>query len=97
MGFRVWGVGCGVQGVGCGVWGSGCGVWGVGFRLWGLGGGVQGSGFRVQGLGFGVSFFCLEFRVQGLVCSYKTRFLSVREREEPVWQPAEAYTSTLLM
>ena len=43
MGFRVWGVGFGVQGLGFGVWGSGSGFQGLGFRVWG-------SGFKVMAM-----------------------------------------------
>jgi len=54
LGFRVWGLGFGVQGSGFRVWGSGFGVQGLGFRVWGSGFGVQGLGFRVWGSRFGV-------------------------------------------
>ena len=41
MGFRVWGLGCGVEGLGFRVQGSG-------FRVWVVGRRVEGLGFRFR-------------------------------------------------
>ena len=67
-GFRVWGLGFGVNGHlgGFGVEDSAA----FGFRVQSSGFRVQGSGFRVQGLGFSVQCSVLRvqspgFRVQG--------------------------------
>ena len=56
MGFRVWGLGFGVEGIqgfGCKAWVLEIGVWGWGFGVWCFGCRIQGLGssviLRVEG------------------------------------------------